>query len=85
MGPSGVGAGGAGWGSALRAAATRRRRDAICERHAHHELVDAIAAHAGERAADLMRSHLVDILSGLDLTARAKRAGSLADLLSLRR
>lgn len=62
-----------------------RRRDAICERHAHHELVDAIAAHAGERAADLMRSHLVDILSGLDLTARRQRAGTLADLLSLKR
>jgi DNA-binding GntR family transcriptional regulator len=61
-----------------------RRRDAICERHAHHELVDAIAAGAAERAADLMRSHLVDILSGLDLTQRSPRAGGLSDLLAAR-
>jgi DNA-binding GntR family transcriptional regulator len=61
-----------------------RRRDAICERHAHHELVSAIAAGSAERAGDLMRSHLVDILSGLDLTQRPKRPGGLADLLSAR-
>ena len=59
------------------------RRDAICERHAHSALVEAIAAGAGERASDLMRSHLVDILSGLDLTQRPKRAGGLSDMLSL--
>ncbi len=60
-----------------------RRRDAICERHAHHELVDAIAAGAAERASDLMRSHLVDILSGLDLSPRPRHAGGLSDLLAL--
>jgi DNA-binding GntR family transcriptional regulator len=59
-----------------------RRRDAICERHAHHELVDAIGAGAAERAGDLMRSHLVDILSGLDLRPRPRRPGGLSDLLS---
>ena len=59
-----------------------RRRDAICERHAHHELVEAIAAGAAERAGDLMRSHLVDILSGLDLSPRPRKAGGLSDLLS---
>ncbi len=59
-----------------------RRRDAICERHAHHELVAAIGAGAGERASDLMRSHLVDILSGLDLSPRPQRPGGLSDLLS---
>ena len=37
-----------------------RRRDATCERHAHHELIEAIATGAADRAADLMRSHLVD-------------------------
>lgn len=58
-----------------------RRRDAICERHAHHELVEAIAGKDGERAADLMRSHLVDILSGLDLTQKTKQGGSLSDLM----
>ena len=57
------------------------RSDATCERHAHHELVEAIAAAAGERAADLMRGHLVDILSGLDLSPRQTRDVALADLL----
>lgn len=61
-----------------------RRRDAICERHAHHELVEAIGSGAGERASDLMRSHLVDILSGLDLSPRPQRSGGLSDLLSVR-
>ncbi len=58
-----------------------RRSDATCERHAHHELVEAIAGGAGERAADLMRSHLVDILSGLDLRPRETRDAALAELL----
>ena len=61
-----------------------RRSDATCERHAHHELVDAIAAGASDRAALLMQSHLVDILSGLDLVQRPKREGALADLLAAR-
>jgi DNA-binding GntR family transcriptional regulator len=60
------------------------RRDATCERHAHHELLDAIGAHEAERAADLMRSHLVDLFSGLDLRARrdAQETG-LAEKLNL--
>lgn len=58
-----------------------QRRDATCERHAHHELIEAIANGAAERAADLMRSHLVDILSGLNLAAPAVKAASLAELL----
>ena len=58
-----------------------RRSDATCERHAHHELVDAIAANAGDRAADLMRSHLVDILSGLDLRPRQTQEVALSELL----
>jgi DNA-binding GntR family transcriptional regulator len=58
-----------------------RRSDATCERHAHHELVEAIAANAAERAADLMRSHLVDILSGLDLRPRQRNDVALSKLL----
>ncbi len=58
-----------------------RRRDTTCERHAHHELVDAIAAHHAKRASDLMRSHLVDIFSGLDLRERPTREVRLAELL----
>jgi DNA-binding GntR family transcriptional regulator len=44
-----------------------RRRDTTCESHAHHALVDAIENHRSREASDLMRSHLVDLLSGLDL------------------
>lgn len=61
-----------------------RRSDATCERHAHHELVQAIGARAPERAADLMRSHLVDIHSGLDLRLQTRHEASLADLLARR-
>lgn len=61
-----------------------QRKDTTCERHAHHELVDAIAAHKPERAADLMHSHLVDIFSGLDLRERAPKEARLAEMLGLR-
>lgn len=47
-----------------------RRRDTTCENHAHHALVDAMEAKDGKAASDLMRSHLVDLLSGLDLSNR---------------
>ncbi len=49
------------------------RKDATCERHAHHELLDAIGDGQPDRAADLMRSHLVDLFSGLDLRERPAR------------
>ena len=47
-----------------------RRRDTTCESHAHQALVDALEAGNGKAASDLMRSHLVDLLSGLDLSDR---------------
>jgi DNA-binding GntR family transcriptional regulator len=47
-----------------------RRRDTTCESHAHHALVEAIAAGQGKQAAELMRSHLVDLLSGLNLSQK---------------
>ena len=58
-----------------------RRRDTTCERHAHEALVDAIEARRSSEAADLMTSHLVDVLSGLDLTSNVRKSESLADLL----
>jgi DNA-binding GntR family transcriptional regulator len=60
-----------------------RRHDAICERHAHAALVEAIAAGEDKRASDLMLSHLVDIFSGLDLAARKAGQASLAELLTV--
>lgn len=60
------------------------RHDTICERHAHAALVDAIGGSEGERAADLMRSHLVDVLSGLDFSRQPPRPQSLAALIAPR-
>lgn len=52
------------------------------ETHAHHDLVEAIAKGDTKNAAELMRSHLVDLLSGLDLTlGEAKKSPSLAEAL----
>ena len=58
-----------------------RRRDAICESHAHNALVDAIAKNSPKDATELMTSHLVDLLSGLDLSDRASESKRLADIL----
>jgi len=58
-----------------------RRRDATCETYAHHDLVEAIAKGDAKNAADLMRSHLVDLLSGLDLTLGERKSPSLAAVL----
>jgi DNA-binding GntR family transcriptional regulator len=44
-----------------------RRAGALCESHAHHALLRAMATGDGALAEELMRSHLVDILSALDL------------------
>jgi DNA-binding GntR family transcriptional regulator len=61
-----------------------KRREATCESHAHHALVDAIEARRGGEAADLMRSHLVDLLSGLDLDPMEAKQEKLADILRVR-
>jgi DNA-binding GntR family transcriptional regulator len=58
-----------------------RRRDTICESHAHNALVDAIAKNSPKDATELMTSHLVDLLSGLDLSDRPQEPKRLADIL----
>ncbi|MGX9179263.1 GntR family transcriptional regulator [Mesorhizobium sp. BHbdii] len=58
-----------------------RRRDTTCESHAHHALVYAIEKHDAKNASDLMRSHLIDLLSGLDLSLGEKKPESLSDIL----
>lgn len=60
------------------------RHDTICERHAHAALVDALAAGAKDQAADLMRSHLVDLLSGLDFSRPTPAPLTLAAMLANR-
>jgi DNA-binding GntR family transcriptional regulator len=58
------------------------RRDTICASHAHHPLVEAIARHESDMAAELMTGHLADLLTGLDLTPRHRDEKSLSDILN---
>lgn len=58
-----------------------RRESALCESFAHHALIDAIAEGNGQRAEELMRSHLVDLHTALDLRERPAPARSLKDAL----
>lgn len=58
------------------------RESALCEKHAHHALVQALADKDGQLAEELMRSHLVDLHSALDLRERNKRTQSLKEALS---
>lgn len=59
-----------------------RQEAALCESHAHHALVKAIADGDGARAEALMQSHLVDLHSALDLRERHAQTASLRELLS---
>ena len=58
-----------------------RRRNALCESHAHHALVEALRQADGETAEDLMKGHLLDLLSQLDLSDRLQGPVSLKDAL----
>lgn len=67
--------------SSLIIALYRRRESALCESHAHHALVQAIADGDGQLAEELMQSHLVDLHSALDLRDRPSPARSLKEAL----
>ena len=58
-----------------------RRRETTCESHAHHALVDAIEASDAEKAAQLMKEHLADLLAGLDLDRDERKPENLAEIL----
>ncbi|MEM8730483.1 MAG: GntR family transcriptional regulator [Pseudomonadota bacterium] len=59
-----------------------RRRNALCESNAHHALVEALRDGDGDSAEELMKGHLVDLLSQLDLRDRTQKPTSLRDALS---
>lgn len=59
-----------------------RRESALCESFAHEALIEAIEKDDGQTAEELMRSHLVDIHSALDLRERPGSPESLKDILS---
>ena len=60
-----------------------RRESALCESHAHHALVQAIADGDEQNAEELMHSHLVDLNSALDLRDRPVGAQNLRELLQV--
>lgn len=59
-----------------------RRRNALCESHAHHALLDALERNDGETAEELMKGHLLDLLSQLDLRDQKDTSPSLRDALT---
>jgi len=59
-----------------------RRESAICGHHDHESLVRAIEGHRPEEAEALMKSHLVDLHSALDLSRPRAGSGTLKDLLT---
>jgi DNA-binding GntR family transcriptional regulator len=58
-----------------------RRSSALCESHAHDALLQALRTHDADLAEDLMRSHLVDILSALDLRGASGPSHNLREAL----
>ena len=59
-----------------------QRQSALCEKHAHHALMEAFRRGDGDDAEALMKSHLVDIVSALDLRERPRAETSLRDILN---
>lgn len=58
-----------------------KRESALCESHAHHALVEAIASNDETAAEELMKSHLVDLHSALDLAKTPGTGASLKEIL----
>jgi DNA-binding GntR family transcriptional regulator len=58
-----------------------QRRTALCESHAHHALLRALSDRDGAQAEDLMKGHLLDLVSSLDLRQKPAGQKSLRDAL----
>lgn len=58
-----------------------QRRTALCESHAHDALITAFANQDGDLAEELMKSHLIDLVTSLDLRSKDSRPGSLKEAL----
>jgi DNA-binding GntR family transcriptional regulator len=57
-----------------------KRPDTACESHSHHALMAAMAARDGQAAEEIMKSHIVDLHSGLDLRQQPHRDLTLAEV-----
>ncbi len=58
-----------------------QRRNALCESHAHHALLDAFRHNDPDQAEDLMKGHLLDLVSQLNLRETRDETTSLRDAL----
>ncbi|MTH76832.1 GntR family transcriptional regulator [Paracoccus aestuariivivens] len=58
-----------------------QRRAALCESHAHDALLRALATHDGQRAEELMKEHLLSLMTSLDLRDRNAVPTSLREAL----
>jgi DNA-binding GntR family transcriptional regulator len=58
-----------------------KRRNALCESHAHHALLTALEKGDGAMAEEVMKGHLLDLLSSLDLRASVEPQVSLRQAL----
>lgn len=58
-----------------------RQRSALCESDAHHALLDAFRQRDADEASNLMKAHLVDLLSQLDPRDHAPPPRSLREAL----
>lgn len=58
-----------------------KRPDTTCESHSHNALMETFRSGNHETAEKIMRSHIVDLHSGLDLSVRDEGPVSLADAL----
>ena len=67
--------------SSLIIALYRKRDSALCEKHAHNALLEALSQRDGAKAEELMQSHLVDLVSALDLREKTTKQPSLKDAL----
>ena len=57
-----------------------KRPDTACESHSHHALLEALETRDGQAAEEIMKSHIVDLHSGLDLVERPHRDLTLAEV-----
>ncbi len=59
-----------------------QRRSALCESHAHEALIRAFEARDGDLAEELMKNHLLDLVTSLDLRNITSAPASLREVLS---
>lgn len=58
-----------------------QRRSALCESHAHQSLIRAFASRDGDLAEEIMKNHLLDLVTSLDLRNLTSAPASLREVL----